>query len=573
MKKTLMLLAAGVLVSEGVFAQRALVVPWANEDPNNPSPAYRPEPILFVHGINANDEGWQTAIDALRPSMSNYQRPLSSPPQTVGGSVVTRAAQTYYLHTFNYGDPPGTETHDRQSFDHIEWNAWENDLHTRTFTNVYLKPTDSNYIHPARPTDQRRTLDKRISDVRSAYASDPLDPSTWPNVVLVAHSMGGLLSHYYLIKSAEMGETGVRRLVTVATPHQGSHVANWVLWDKSAGMATRIFDSYRHHFPLAMLSLAGRPSISGGFGASAGYMLYPHNGAVEDLSVLRREGPANLRHVNDLMDYFWTNSAPKLEYVFNVYKLGAVSIYYAQRISASDPGLAGEQLLGDGVVAQWSAAGKPLSSAPSIWNGWDNPSGNHDIDPVIFGTWENTDHSAAPKHTESIIKSLDGVPHVWPGPPARPPSNVAIPPTYARTYEENQSFGKYLPLVEGTQAHTDEPGIGTLITLFNGPQPNAKVIPALNTWVVADDATYGVRMLKKTRTNAVDFVGHQIVGNPGSSVAVWGLVGAKNRAEVPVGVFGTDYWAVDGNEYLPAAIGLRFASDLEPILKGLRSDR
>ena len=46
------LVATGLLLLvTSTLAQRTEVVPWS-ADPANPSPAYRPEPIRFVHGIN-----------------------------------------------------------------------------------------------------------------------------------------------------------------------------------------------------------------------------------------------------------------------------------------------------------------------------------------------------------------------------------------------------------------------------------------------------------------------------------------------------------------------------------------
>jgi hypothetical protein len=56
--KALLGVASGLLLLVTTSsAQRTEIVPWA-ADPATPSPAYRPEPILFVHGINANDSGW-----------------------------------------------------------------------------------------------------------------------------------------------------------------------------------------------------------------------------------------------------------------------------------------------------------------------------------------------------------------------------------------------------------------------------------------------------------------------------------------------------------------------------------
>jgi triacylglycerol lipase len=57
-------------------------------------------------------------------------------------------------------------------------------------------------------------LARRIDAVRAETGAD--------RVILVAHSMGGLVSRVYLAKH---GTSAVERLVTLATPHQGSELA------------------------------------------------------------------------------------------------------------------------------------------------------------------------------------------------------------------------------------------------------------------------------------------------------------------------------------------------------------
>jgi pimeloyl-ACP methyl ester carboxylesterase len=549
MRRSFLLIAAGVLASHAVCAQRSVVTPWSNEDPNNPSPAYRTEPILFVHGINSNDEGWQQAIAALATPMASYQRPVTLPPQTVGGSVVTRAAQTNYLHTFNYGDPRASNALNRTSFDHIEWNAWEADMRTRLFTNVFVQAGSTGYLQPA-PNDNRQTLDRRILNIRIAYTADPANTNSAPNVVLVTHSMGGLLAHYYLIRSAP--NTGVRRVVTLAAPHLGSHVANWVMWDRNAGIGSHILDGMRSLFIIPALrrtanlvqQIPGTP-----FRPTAGYYRYGQNGATEDISVNNPTAPNHLRHHNDLIDFFWANPAPKIEYVFNAYcSYPNFSGYQAEQVVTHDVRLASEQRDGDGVVAPWSAAGKLSGVTTSIWNGASNPSGMHDVDPVVFGVWSNTDHSAAVGHTNSQLLSLDGVRYRWP---------TSDPQDYGRMYGENQSFSKYFSSPgTGSVAYTDEPGIADL-KLLADRSGNGLLIPAFDTYTTNSSGWV------KSHTNAADFVNHQIIG--GSGVRYLGTAGAKNRSQNPVATSGTNYWVVAGNEYLPASLSLQVSSSNAPM--------
>jgi hypothetical protein len=106
------------LVGLPCVAQVTKLVPWIDASSDNPL-VYRPEPILFVHGINANDAGWQTTLNSLEAVLGRYQRPDTLPVD----AALQRATQYPYLHTFNYGDRPGQSTLNRSGFEHVEWNA------------------------------------------------------------------------------------------------------------------------------------------------------------------------------------------------------------------------------------------------------------------------------------------------------------------------------------------------------------------------------------------------------------------------------------------------------------------
>jgi len=60
---------------------------------------------------------------------------------------------------------------------------------------------------------------------RALALSEAIDRMRAPRVNLVAHSMGGLDARWYVGKLG--GHERVASLVTIATPHRGTHVADW----------------------------------------------------------------------------------------------------------------------------------------------------------------------------------------------------------------------------------------------------------------------------------------------------------------------------------------------------------
>ncbi len=91
--------------------------------------------------------------------------------------------------------------------------------------------------------------------------------------------MEGLLSHYYLLKSDP--ETGVRRHITITTPHQGSTLANWMLWYNNVGIAGQIVDGMRAFFHTPILSTVGRILTPLPFVPTYGFYAYGNAGGEE----------------------------------------------------------------------------------------------------------------------------------------------------------------------------------------------------------------------------------------------------------------------------------------------------
>ena len=97
------------------LTQTSRILSWQQTDDSIGKLVYHPEPILFVHGINNNDEGWEhygifNMFDGVLPQLApEFQKYWI--PQTALNRISTdrngnrqHATQRNYLHTFNYGD-------------------------------------------------------------------------------------------------------------------------------------------------------------------------------------------------------------------------------------------------------------------------------------------------------------------------------------------------------------------------------------------------------------------------------------------------------------------------------------
>lgn len=98
--------------------------------------------------------------------------------------------------------------------DSTDWNAFKGVLRSRGHS-VYA---DLNLTPPnARPADLVDEFAERLHDIEA------------PSVTVIAHSMGGLVAREYIRRQALAGEPSqIGTLVTIGTPHHGSHAASWL---------------------------------------------------------------------------------------------------------------------------------------------------------------------------------------------------------------------------------------------------------------------------------------------------------------------------------------------------------
>jgi pimeloyl-ACP methyl ester carboxylesterase len=114
----------------------------------------------------------------------------------------------------------------------VQYGALIGDLTTWGFkenNNLYICPYDWRKHNE----DAAEVLAKLIEKADAANGSDS-------EITLIAHSMGGLISRYYLESgkfSARPGFTAVRNMITLATPHRGAPLA----LTAAMGMEKRLF--------------------------------------------------------------------------------------------------------------------------------------------------------------------------------------------------------------------------------------------------------------------------------------------------------------------------------------------
>jgi pimeloyl-ACP methyl ester carboxylesterase len=570
------------------MAQTSQIVPWSDGNltaTGRSVIAYHPEPIIFVHGITASRLVWKDVIQNLgstnhwydayhysRAAITNVYESSAPPDEGYSPSdpralfVPSKELHQWdsieqpYLHTFNYGrhayfgpgtnlPPPGAFMlrQSRQSHDPVEWNSWQ------APANDYL--------------DSRKTLADRIDEIRDAYTMPNGDA---PNVILIGHSLGGLVICDYLQrKNANPSPdpyVPVRRAVTVNTLLWGSPIANLLVNYSNLRKAG--------HGGMLWVNLLA-PAITSGLGMmppwnpnewnnTAGTWIENHNTASRYLAMdlddaVRRQNMPAIQTTNVLFrnSPFQSrlHSTPMpvtTEFVTSGSKIPFNPMNPFNRRNVVGKQLRSDLLVafeGDGVVPLNSMAGYNGDGTPVFVNlspvdirGYTNGNSNSD--------WL-TDHSTAPRKMGIYPHLLDGVQY-----------KTGLHPDGTGTWSglQKQYTNSPIQTASGvTFTHTDEPGIADLRQLY--PRAgNPLLVPALNTWDTS------VIPPVKRFTNATDFVTHQIVGaNADPLVVLLGTAGTKNRSQNPVQLVGTNYWVFAGNEYLPAKLQVQCLPDAAPL--------
>lgn len=548
---------------------------------NSPSAiTYHPEPIIFVHGITSSRRNWEDVIQNLgvtnhwfedyhyiQQSVSNANESTSQPSEGYSSSqpgalfVPTeelnqwKSIELPYLHTFNYGRHqyvgPGTNypwqstrmlRQSRQSHDPVEWNSWSG-----------YPGVGGDYLNG------RVTLQQRVEAIRLAYeiAGQPR-----PNVILVGHSLGGLIiCDYLMTKNANLGVNDlfvpVRRAVTIDSLLWGSPIANLLVnFDNlsSAGNGGMFWASL-----LAPVVTSANGTIPTMFTPSqwnnaVGTWVENHNGASRylamDLSnavargnipvpgsvgVLFTNSPFQTRLHNTPMPTtteFITSGAkaPSIN--------GLLKFIIGPTLLTNDLGTA---FRGDGAVPLNSMAGYNGDGTPVFTN-----LSPVDIRGYTNGNWNTNwvaDHGKSIHLFGIYPHLLDGVQYKTGSHPDNTSTN-GIWSGLEKEYGASPSDGLF--------THTDEPGISDLKLLYNS-SGNPLLVSSLNTWTTDSGSP------QRTRTNSTDFAGYQIISSgDGGTITCVGTAGTKNQSQNPVEMSGTNYWVVDGNEYLPASLSMKF---------------
>ncbi|HTS18505.1 MAG TPA: hypothetical protein VMP11_13105 [Verrucomicrobiae bacterium] len=587
------------LQSEDAHSQITQIVPWNDTNLTLTSAstiAYHPEPIIFVHGITSSRLNWTNVIQNLAATNNwfgayHYNQDevtnayeSTTPPQE--GYTASQFGATFvptpelnqwqpmelpYLHTFNYGRHqyigPGTNypwsstfmlRQSRQSHDPVEWNSWSG-----------YSGTGNDYLNG------RVTLDQRITSIRNAYRM-PYQ-ITAPNVILIGHSLGGLVVCDYLLnKNANLGSdpyVPVRRAITIDTLLWGSPLANVVA----------NYDNLPHaaHGGMAWTHLVA-PMVGAGEGwwppwdpkwkNAAGTWIENHNGATKYFTVnlqdAMNDGDMPVIHTSGVL---FSNASPFQTYLHTAPMPETTEFVTSGAHTTTQPSWLVKVFLGstntmvmqdlqtafngDGAVPLNSMAGYHANGASVFAN----------ISPVDIRGYLNgntnwlTDHGTAPHMMGIYPHLLDGVQYVS---GAHPDGG-----TNWSGFQKEYADSPYQYTAAGWVAHTDEPGIDYdyLTLLSNRDGENPLVIPTFSTW----DWTWSDSdplWQKQPVTNEDEFVWSQVIGgnNPGG-VRYVGRVGVKNQSTSSVTTSGTNYWVLSGNEYLPASLYLQASNDVSSI--------
>jgi len=594
---------ASVLWQSFCKAQTSHIIPWSDgryTEFSISTNAYHPEPIVFVHGITASRLVWQDVIAHLHTqqwfSAYHYR---SNEFNQVKESTFDINQQGYndanvpvpdatnqwrdieqpYLHTFNYGrhayrapmtnvppvgafwDAGGIPTVSnevrisRQSHDPVEWNSWQAPV--------------NDYLHVSAGQQHRTTLQQRVDAIRQAYRMPGQEP---PNVILIGHSLGGLVICDYLQRKNEAPAPDpyvpVRRVTTINTLLWGSPLANVLLNWGNIEQST--------HGNMALLQFLMRtlaPSVSSSH-AGMGVWIENHRGATRylamDLQDAIRKGnvpplgsdPGELLFDDSpfqtrlhtlpmptTTEFISSGSLRDKEPVVPYIGL-PVRVLMGRRTLYNDIKTAMD---GDGAVPLGSMAGYNADGTPVFTNIFPvDIRGYLYTNVTAYGTNWICNHGQAPQRMNVYPLLLDGVSYLTGPRPERPGGWSGLQKQY--TNAPTETVG------DVTFTHADEPGIANLILLYPRAQQNPLLIPTTNTWIVSTGAW------QKVSLTTSNFSGSQVIaGSNGDPLQCVGTVGVKNRSENPVGMDGTNYWVVAGNEYLPASLKLQAAVSNAPL--------
>ncbi|MEW6620601.1 MAG: hypothetical protein AB1422_14905 [bacterium] len=156
---------------------------------------YAPMPVLFIHGINANAETWDTATKELEKyfgyrwllfNRSDKKITEDEKPVTVdrdNPNAPQNKVVKHYLEAFDYGGEDAGK-----SFNHLD-----------TYSDVLKRLIEG---------------DDKSPGILKSYYGDNYNPTT-DKLIIVAHSQGGLIARHYI--QEKDGWKHVKRLITIGT--------------------------------------------------------------------------------------------------------------------------------------------------------------------------------------------------------------------------------------------------------------------------------------------------------------------------------------------------------------------
>jgi len=571
--------AVSWLDASSTLAQTTRIVPWndGNFDITSASTnAYHPEPVIFVHGITDSRLRWKNIISYLSITQGWFQayhyisnqvaqaKESANPPAEDYTLSELPSGETNqwidieqpYLHTFNYGRhakvgpapplplntfavPPSVSTNlsyvkvSRQSHDPVEWNSWQ------APANDYLQ--------------SRVTLNARVSQIRQAYTIG----MNQPNVILIGHSLGGLIvTDYLLTKNQNLGSdpyVPVRRAITLNTLLWGSPIANVLAnlnniryFNPVLKYGGKLFEAFS-----TLTAPARAVWIQNNLGATR-YLTVdlPNALAVDNMPTINAAHAfyngnpfaSKLRGspMPTTTEFVTSGSHDPNQprYVWAV--VGKTNLYQDLKVAFD----------GDGAVPLNSMAGYNGNGTPVFAN----------LSPVDIRGYANNntnwivDHSHAPDQMGIYPLLLDGVSYASGSRPDRAGNWSGFQKEYTNSPIQNASGTTF--------THTDEPGIDSewSTLLRNRVGGNPLVIPSFSTWGWTWSGSQW-QWQKQSVTDETQFANYQIIGGTGSgSIRYLGRVGAKNQNPYPVYAYGTNSSVSAGNEYLPASLSLQVSN-------------